>query len=160
MDNLRITVKNRLMTIFLLIFLISFSAHGSEILDFKTDLCTYFPEGTYSSPNLWKHCCIEHDLYYWVGGIKTKQDLADIKLRECVKKASNDFYGNLMYRGVVLGHLSPVKNQYKWAWGHNNELREFEALTKTEKEKAKQSLLNSHIDPQIIDKFINENLSK
>jgi hypothetical protein len=62
------------MRVFLLIVIISTSTWAAKLKSFETDYCTFFPEGTLRNPNLWKHCCIAHDLRYWVGGNQTEQN--------------------------------------------------------------------------------------
>lgn len=137
-------------------------SHGAEELSkaslhkFVTDYCTYFPEGTPNKPNLWKDCCISHDLSYWVGGDKEDQDEADLRLKKCVTGKAGNFYGSLMYRGVRMGHYSPIKNKYRWSWGWQIKDRVFQSLTDEEKTLVKQIVRKSKIKPSLIDKFIEE----
>ena len=87
------------------VILFPFASYGATLSPFSTDECTYFPEGTQSSPKIWAHCCVEHDLKYWIGGTKAEQVTSDLKLKECVTKSSSEFYGELMYRGVIIGNI-------------------------------------------------------
>jgi len=142
----------------LLTFLVSNSSasiQSEELSPFKTDLCTFFKEGTRDKPNLWAHCCIKHDLAYWVAGRKVMQSRADKELRKCVKEVASPFIANLMYRGVRLGHLSPFKSPYKWGWGRAGDRRKYEKLTKEEIAETIVSLqyLNE-LDPLLIREFI------
>lgn len=150
-------MKIALITV-LLFFGIESKSSEMKLLEFKTDYCTYFPEGTVSRPNLWKDCCISHDLWYWIGGTKSEQDQADINLKTCVTKKSSSFYGNLMYSGVRLGHLSPIKSKYIWSWGWNNKDRHYQAVTNSEKDQAKQSLSNIGEHQDLANIFIKEHL--
>lgn len=89
----------------------------STIKEFETDYCTMFPNGTVFNPELWKHCCYQHDLKYWSGGTELEQTTVDSELKNCVKTASNSFYAFIIYQGVRIGHYSPVKHKTKWGWG-------------------------------------------
>lgn len=143
---------------FIVLFLLFFlskasSSKESRLLAFKTDLCTFFPEGTIDRPMLWADCCISHDLVYWIGGTSSQQDQADLELRNCVSSKANSFYADLMYRGVRLGHLSPIKSQYRWSWGWNEQARHYQGLSNREKSLAKQELIKSETKRLLIDKF-------
>jgi hypothetical protein len=126
-------VKALILPIFLLFCTLTpGSSYSAELAEFKTDYCTFFPEGTMSKPRLWEDCCLQHDLVYWAGGTSEMQDLSDIELRKCVTKKSSRFYGNLMYRGVRLGHYSPIKSKTRWGHGWGDK-RSFQKLTRYEK---------------------------
>lgn len=106
------------MKCFLLFFaLFSTSLFAAELKDFEFDGCTLFVDGTRDQPKLWSHCCLMHDLKYWIGGEKTKLDLADLALKQCVTKAAGKYWADLIYVGVRTGHHSPIKNKYSWSWG-------------------------------------------
>lgn len=100
-----------------------FAAETSRALDspllrpFETDYCTGFPEGTRSNPDLWKHCCIEHDLHFWAGGSIQARRRADRRIKECITEAGAPGIGKLMYLGIRLGALSPFKIKKK-KWGN------------------------------------------
>ena len=129
-----------------------------ELRGFQTDLCTMFPEGTVNRPGVWKDCCIYHDLKYWIGGTKKEQYEADVKLRECVRSKTNWFYAGLMYKGVRLGHYSPIKNKYQWGWGWHKK-GWFGQLNKDQLDKAKSLIIGHKIDPKLKNKFIQEYLN-
>ncbi len=101
----------------LVFILFSYSSFAEQLKPFVTDFCTLFIDGPPTEPNLWKHCCIEHDLHYWYGGTLKDQADADLKLKTCVEKSAGSFWANLIYSGVRAGHYSPIKNKYKWGWG-------------------------------------------
>jgi hypothetical protein len=91
---------------------LSVAAYPSDtLLEFKTDYCTGFFNGT------WKHCCYKHDLHYWFGGTRQEEKLADLRLKQCVANASNDIYAFFIYHSVRLGHYSPLKLSTSWGWG-------------------------------------------
>lgn len=143
---------------FLLAFTLILPAFGAELSPFSSDECTYFPEGTHSQPKLWAECCVEHDLKYWIGGTKSEQVTSDLQLKDCVSQKSSEFYGELMYRGVVLGHLSPIKSETRWSWGFGKPYREFQALSKDDKDLALEIIEQADIDPDMKRRFIKQYL--
>ncbi len=103
----------------------------ASIKPFQTDGCTFFYEGN------WKDCCLEHDLYYWIGGDQDKQDMADLKLKYCIEKAQGKTYAALIYFMVRLGHYSPIKYKYHWGWGRENAKKYHSELEENEIKKLK-----------------------
>ena len=55
-----------------------------DIADFTSDGCSLFLAVTYKDPELWKSCCVEHDIAYWKGGTEEEREAADLKFRECI----------------------------------------------------------------------------
>lgn len=140
------------------IFMLAFTVSAQGIKSFETDGCTMYPDGTSDNPSLWYHCCLEHDLRYWVGGDREDQKISDLKLKQCVRKVSTTWRAEIMYRGIRLGHLSPIKSKYKWGWGWKTP-KKFSSLTNDEKAEALRMLEDAQgIDPIIKEKFISENL--
>lgn len=123
---------------------------------FETDACTMFADGTRKSPELWKHCCSEHDLRYWFGGNQQDMDVADSRLKDCVAKVAGNGTARLMYMGVRLGHYSPIKNKYKWSWGWTTP-RNSEALSKEEASLVMSELKKLKVDQINMDEFIQLN---
>jgi hypothetical protein len=126
---------------------------ASNLSEFETDYCTFFPEGTISKPRLWEGCCLEHDLVYWAGGTSKMQDLADVELGVCVTQKSSAFFGRLMYRGVRLGHYSPIKSKSRWGHGWGDK-RSFQELSTEEKSVIRIKLVDSNINPLYIDNYL------
>lgn len=106
-----------ILLVFTLISLPALSGTVEEISPFATDFCTAYPEGTSSQPNKWKHCCIEHDLYFWAGGNLSDRKIADQGLKTCVEKTGAKFQARLIYLGVSIGGRSPIKFKTK-KWGN------------------------------------------
>ena len=50
-----------------------------QLSDFKSDGCSLFVDGTFKDRDLWKGCCVEHDVAYWQGGTKKERKQADLK---------------------------------------------------------------------------------
>ena len=112
-------MKNLKLCTLLFLTLIGAQLKASEakLTAFETDGCTLFVDGPTSSPALWKHCCVDHDLRYWFGGTVNDRDKADFRLKECVQKVAGATWGSIIYNGVRVGHYSPIKNKYRWGWG-------------------------------------------
>lgn len=109
----------------LLIVLLLFSFNGKASIEklrpFKTDYCTNYPEGTKSDPEMWKHCCLSHDLFFWAGGRKEDRYISDLELRKCIEKTGAKNQARLIYYAVRLGSYSPVKySDKKWGNGWMN----------------------------------------
>ncbi|MBC7692565.1 MAG: hypothetical protein H7222_12450 [Methylotenera sp.] len=87
---------------------------------FGTDYCSLFFNGTPQAPDLWRDCCVEHDLTFWAGGTLQARKRADLKLEGCVCEAGACEIAKLMYWGVKTGRLWPYKfKRQQWgnAWG-------------------------------------------
>jgi hypothetical protein len=110
-------MKKFISFLILLISLPAVSIAVEEFNPFITDFCTAYPEGTSSQPNKWKHCCLEHDLYFWAGGSISDRNEADKGLKNCVEKTGAKFQAKLIYLGVSLGGRSPIKFKAK-QWGN------------------------------------------
>ena len=68
-----------------------------QLADFKSDGCSLFIDGNFKDKELWKGCCVEHDLIYWKGGTAEEREAADLKFRECIlKKTGNEVLAKLM----------------------------------------------------------------
>lgn len=137
--------------IFLTVFSMPLLANG--IKPFTTDNCTGFSEGTHRHPDLWKDCCVEHDLYFWAGGNRSDRNLADLRLRDCIAARGEVFMSKIIYSGVRLGSLSPFKLQGKWGNGWKNR-SSYESLSPKEKQIALDQIQNYPLDPVILENFI------
>ena len=144
-----------------LLFFLSSNLFASEVdnnllKNFETDFCTMFKEGTKKSPDLWKHCCVKHDLAYWVAGNKSDMKRADKEILNCVKKTGKPFVAKLMYSGIKFGHLSPIKNKYKWGWAHKDNRKKYQELSAVEIENIQLRVLEiDDVDTQTLLDFLN-----
>jgi hypothetical protein len=150
-------MKN-LKTLSLLLFLALSPILKAELKlkPFETDGCTMFVEGTKEKPNLWKHCCVEHDLRYWFGGSESDMDTADLRLKSCVQKVAGDNWAALIYNGVRVGHYSPIKNKYYWSWAWSVK-REKVALNSEETQYVVKLLRNLSLKEISVEEFIKTN---
>lgn len=89
-----------------------------EISDFSSDGCSLFIDGTFDDPNLWKDCCLQHDIAYWQGGTEADRQAADLKFKDCVeKKTGNPELASLMYEAVRTGGEPYFPTWYRWGYG-------------------------------------------
>ena len=77
---------------------------------FKTDGCSAWFDAS------WKHCCVEHDIYYWCGGSAEDRRRADRELRDCVSLETGCVLPDMMRAGVRIwgAPWQPVP----WRWGY------------------------------------------
>ncbi len=128
-------------------------AQDESLQNFETDYCTFFANGTIQEPDLWKHCCFEHDLRYWFGGALDDRDIADTYLKQCVQDVAGSFWANLIYTGVREGHKSPIQNRLHWGWGWTSH-RENLPLTNPEKKIIQVNLYQLNLDQDYVENFI------
>lgn len=134
--------------IFILLF-ISFPCLAVVEADpkpFVTDYCTLYVEGTRAQPNLWRHCCLEHDLYCWAGGSLDDKNVSDLKLKACVQMTGARTQAILIYAAVVIGGHSPIHIKSK-QWGNTWENRpRYLSLTESETSKVIYHLESNYPD--------------
>lgn len=129
---------------------------GVGLKEFATDGCTMFVDGTKNKPNLWHHCCVEHDMSYWFGGSSKDMDKADLNLKSCVNEVAGPVWARLIYTGVRAGHHSPVKNKTHWSWGWIK-TRSNTSLSTEEIDYVIEELRRLPFDQVIIETFIKKN---
>ncbi len=148
------------MKLSLITLLLTFSSLGfasaSQLTPFKTDYCTNYPEGRRDEPELWKHCCLIHDMNFWAGGNKQDRYNSDLELRRCVEETGAYYRARLIYYAVRAGSYSPIKYpDKKW----NNGWRErpdFQTLTSQDIDVIENELSSGYdfISSEIKDLFI------
>jgi hypothetical protein len=149
----RTIVLSALITVFQLATPVAAQARMGTLKPYVTDGCTGFAEGTKKDPNLWAHCCAEHDLRYWFGGSDDDMDYADLSLRACVREVAGEKWARIIYDGVIAGHSSPIKNKYHWSWGWKPKRKNL-PLTEDEIDYVKVELHRLPMDPESIEEFI------
>jgi hypothetical protein len=137
-----------------LLFILSLSLSAQASLKpFTSDYCTWFPEGTIQRPQLWKHCCLEHDLYYWMGGNRNDRWRVDQLLKQCVQQTHAPRAANIMYRAVRAGSWSPIKMKGR-KWGHGWQLKRkhYQSLTTSEMQLILDylTLSNRYVTPELV----------
>ena len=89
-----------------------------ELSDFTSDECSLFIDGTFKDPELWKECCLKHDIAYWQGGTEEDRLQADLTFKACVEKKTGDStLANLMYDAVRVGGEPYFPTWYRWGYG-------------------------------------------
>ncbi|MFC1721008.1 hypothetical protein ACFLY0_01175 [Patescibacteria group bacterium] len=79
----------------------------------KTDSCTLWPE-TWLGSNI-ENECVEHDIYYWIGGTEEDRELVDQNLRESVNSIV-PYLGDVMYIGVRVGGNPEIPIGHRWGY--------------------------------------------
>lgn len=92
--------------------------HSTVLVNFVSDGCTLFPDGSFNNQDKWCDCCQTHDLAYWQGGSADERVLADATLRECVLTQTGDQQlAQTMYLGVRAGGHPAFPTWYRWGYG-------------------------------------------
>jgi hypothetical protein len=96
------------------------ASQANEIKPFKTDGCSMWMDGPPLYPNLWRHCCVAHDLAYWQGGTKEQRAMADNAIQACVLEAAESKgMANYMHGMIRWGGSPYWMNYYRWGYGWN-----------------------------------------
>ena len=113
---------------------------STNLDDFSSDGCSLFVDGTFENPELWKECCLTHDIAYWKGGTEVDRDQADLAFKACVEKKTGDStLANLMYEAVRVGGEPYFPTWYRWGYGWPIG-RGYKKLSEQEKVMVKQKL--------------------
>ena len=89
-----------------------------ELSSFTSDGCSLFIDGTFENPELWKECCLKHDIAYWRGGTEKEREAADLAFKNCVKKKTgNAKLAEIMYQAVRTGGEPYYPTWYRWGYG-------------------------------------------
>ena len=113
-----------------------------ELSEFASDGCSLFVDGTFEQPELWKECCVKHDIAYWRGGTEEERELADLAFKACVeKKTDNPELAEVMYQAVRTGGMPYFPTWYRWGYGWPIG-RGYKALSKEEIDLVESKLLD------------------
>lgn len=121
------------------------SACGNELRPFTSDGCSGFPDGTPSQQQLWRECCVAHDLAYWRGGTRAERSAADRELGKCVAAAGEPEVAAMMLAGVRVGGAPWLPTPFRWGYGWS-ESRGYRSLSAEEQTRVELMLKN--IEPQ------------
>lgn len=138
-------------------FLIRFASATETLKPFTTDFCTGYREGTHDEPMKWAHCCIEHDLNFWVGGTANEREQADLGLKQCVTDTGEPQQAHIIYMGVRLGYYSPYHIEDKrWGNGWYDRTRpHYQKISAVEFDLIKNSLsADETVNSEILEKFL------
>jgi len=92
---------------------------SSPLKPFSTDGCSMWIDGTPEQPDLWRHCCVAHDLAYWMGGSEVQRQEADEAIKICVAAAQGKGMANYMYTNVRWGGSPYWMAPCRWGFGWN-----------------------------------------
>lgn len=121
------------------------TAFPLELSPFSTDGCTKFDDGPPDNPTLWQHCCVEHDIYYWLGGTAEERLKTDEIFYQCIKATGDSSPARLMYNGVRAAGGPLSHKMYRWGYGWNR-VRDYAPLSQEEKNMAFAMYGNDLID--------------
>lgn len=102
---------------FLCIFICPSSAWCTELIPFRSDGCSAFPDGLIENRTLWLNCCIAHDYAYWKGGSEQAREDADKALESCVATLGKPEVALLMLLGVRVGGTPWLPTAFRWGYG-------------------------------------------
>lgn len=102
---------------FLTFLFIAHTSQANELKPFTTDGCSLWIDGTVEQPNLWRHCCVAHDLDYWQGGTQAQRKQSDERIQACVKEAQGSGMANYIYTNVRWGGSPYWMSNYRWGYG-------------------------------------------
>lgn len=103
--------------VFLIFLLIASTSQANNLKPFATDGCSMWIDGTIEQPNLWRHCCVAHDLDYWQGGSEAQRKKSDEDIQVCVKEAQGSGMAGYIYTNVRWGGSPYWMNYYRWGYG-------------------------------------------
>lgn len=89
----------------------------NKLKPFATDGCSVWIDGTVTQPYLWRHCCVAHDIAYWMGGAHLERNKADDELLACVSDVGGKAMGNYMYFFVSTSGGPFLLTPYRWGYG-------------------------------------------
>jgi len=130
----------------LMLLAVPLLAAAGTLLPFTTDGCSRFPDGTWTQPDRWRQCCLDHDLAYWRGGSYAERLSADQTLQACLKSNGEPEIGALMLLGVRIGGSPWWPTPFRWGYGWPY-LRAYQPLTPEEKELVLGRLLTDDVQP-------------
>ena len=100
-----------------LLGLFAAASRADGLKPFTTDGCSLWIDGTPEKPNLWRHCCVAHDLAYWQGGSESQRKAADQAIEACVTQAQGAGMGQYIYTNVRWGGSPFWPSYYRWGYG-------------------------------------------
>ncbi len=91
--------------------------------EFATDGCSAYPDGyPHTEEYEWLHCCISHDMKYWMGGTYEEKEQADAELNKCASQATFSSHGTMMEMGVATGGTAHLATSWRWGYGWNRRI--------------------------------------
>ena len=88
------------------------------LADFTTDGCSKVYDGPKANSHQWAHCCVAHDISYWVGGSEDQRREADKELQTCIfVTTDSNLLAKIFNLGVLVGGSRILKTSFRWGYG-------------------------------------------
>lgn len=126
-------------TLIIVLLCIVGDARSGDLMSFKSDGCSAFPDGTFEQNSLWLKCCVAHDVAYWKGGSYQQRVTADLRLQTCVDGVGEPHIAKLMLAGVRVGGTPYLPTDFRWGYGWPYP-RGYKALTEDEQDEINAAL--------------------
>lgn len=126
-------------TLVIVLLCIVGDARSDDLIPFKSDGCSAFPDGTFEQNSLWLQCCVAHDVAYWKGGSYQQRVTADLRLQTCVDDVGEPQIAKLMLAGVRVGGTPYLPTDFRWGYGWPYP-RGYKALTEDEQDEINAAL--------------------
>lgn len=102
---------------------------------FSTDGCSQSPDSFLGKDIV--HCCVQHDIAYWLGGTKRQKEESDQELNLCISQKTNSMVGDAYKAGVSVGGSAGLRNTFRWGYGWDR-LRDYSPITDEEMAQAEK----------------------
>lgn len=136
-------------------------ACAENLHPFSSDGCSGSPDSIVGLSFV--HCCVAHDLEYWVGGTKIQKNQADENLKQCIQRTipSLKVVGTVYKLVVIVGgapsFLGTINSPFTWRWGYGwEEDHGYSPSTRQELELALEDLQRMEADLDAHERAINE----
>jgi len=135
-------VRTSILTIIPVAFLMAGCQPASppQLSAFRFDGCSCFPDGTASEPDLWKKHCLAHDHAYWLGGTRNERKMADLELRDGIRREGNPVIAQIAYAGVRIGGTPWLPTPWRWGFGWKQFPRGYREPSDEEKVQIERSM--------------------
>ena len=117
-----------------------YKTNKNALAKFTTDGCSVFPDKFWNDKDqTWLHCCVQHDIDYWMGGTEAQREGADEELKTCVADTKHDKIAVAMKLGVYFGGVHWLYTSWRWGYGWKKN-RGYSELSEQEELAADQAL--------------------
>lgn len=105
-----------------------------QLRPFFTDGCSSSPDRWpwQSQKESWYHCCVQHDIDYWMGGSRQERSESDERLKTCIYKSGSPYAALFFRTGVNIFGSAHSPLTFRWGYGWN-ERRLYKTLSQTER---------------------------
>lgn len=82
---------------------------------FSTDGCSLSPDSILGKQIV--HCCVVHDVAYWIGGTMEDKNISDKEFEECIVKRADPISARIYREAVSVGGNPIAPNTFRWGYG-------------------------------------------